>query len=447
VGRQVARVMNDGVNVSRALELLWMRRWVIVLVVLFSMGAVYTGSQLGPKGYRAMATVFVAPSTVAIGLRPAPLTVEAHEQIALSGFVVNELLRKARAEKILSESESPVLTTELYPSREPQKPFLSLIGLVVIADDPQKAQWVANAWADVLIAEQGNISTVGRSGVVDFILAEYPKASEELLRLEGDLRAVKDRQARERGTLEASVAVTLLEAQLASRQAALVAAEDRLVQVSLGTLEAQRTIQELGEEITRTPDRLTTRKSMSDEALWQLVGQASRQPAGEAAAVLSTKLETEQVNSVHTELGQRLANERVRYKTYVPLIEMLRQQIATLTAEVSRLRGALVDGKRRLEEQTRLHELERAPHERAIIEAKARWEKLGGQHGDALIAKADRDSDLKIGARAEAPTTPSSPRPALHATLAGAMSFLLSALWVFVVDVLNAWRQPSGAAD
>ena len=81
-----------------------------------------------------------------------------------------------------------------------------------------------------------------------------------------------------------------------------------------------------------------------------------------------------------------------------------------------------------------------APHQLALDEAKARFGKLEQKIGDAQIAKAESDSNVKIGAYAELPTVPVAPSVKKYVGASMLLGFTAAVLAVWLLGYAGILR-------
>jgi uncharacterized protein involved in exopolysaccharide biosynthesis len=414
---------------------LWQRRWMILGGTAIVAAVAFASSVLSPKEYTALATVFVTPPTLASDLKPTPFSVEAYERLADSDFIKSRVAEELRRQRLIGADELPArLETIIYPSREPQKPFLPLIGLQAIATDPERARTAANVWASVFVDEQSRLATAGKSGSVDFILEEFPKASAKVLEAESKLKAIEDRQGKALAALKTRLGVSLKTAQLFSAEDRIVEFESDLANARVAAQSSKAAVPKLEQELARTPQTVSTAKSISDDALWITAvngakpGEAPRVPD----AVAGSHLQTQEINPVFLDVSQQLADRRIAYDTSTIKEQILTKQLQDAKREAAATRADVLASELALDDLDRQQTLERAAYQRSVDEANARFEKLNQKIGDAQLVKAERESNVKVGALAEKPSKPSSPDPVRRTLMAVPIGLLVSAIVVWL---------------
>lgn len=410
---------------------LWRLRWFVFGGTLLFVAGVYGVSLVLPKKYSALATIFVTPPTFASDLKPSAFSVEAYERLANSDYIQSRLLERLRERKVIGPLERPGrMTTVTYPSLEPLKPFLPLIGLQVEGPHPEKLQTAANTWASLFVEEQAKLSAVGKATAVDFIISEYPKASATLLERERLFKTIQDQQAAVLTAMQTRQGVSLKRFQLQSKESLLVSLEEELYKVRGDVADARQMVTELERELQRTAKSRSTTRAVSDDALLQSIAKP-----GDPASLASVKIENVEPNPIYEQLSGDLSRGRVRYNTLAPRALALEKQIAQVRADAAALRADLLNGQLALDNLQRQQKTELGSYQRGVDEAQAKFKKLEEKIGDAQIAKAERDSDVKIGALAEVPKGVSSPNPVKNAIIALPVGFCLSllaaAIWTF----------------
>jgi uncharacterized protein involved in exopolysaccharide biosynthesis len=410
---------------------LWRGRAFIATGALLAASAALTASLMVSKKYEAIATVFITPPTFSTELKAPPFSVEAYARLAESDFITASTIVEARRRNILGPLEEPVrLQAALYPSREPQKPYLPMLGLAGRSTSPEKAQALANVWAEILIKEERKMAALGKTASVDFILAEYPKAAERLILEEEKLRTLHDMQAKEVNNTETVLALPLRKQQLASRETLLVDLQAQLYKLRVDIQEASDSVAAIKTELETTPRVLATTKTLSDDALMALLAQKK----GDAASNTAGQLHSEEVNPVHVSLSEKLATQRTRLASLQPREALLQQQVSTLRAEVDGLRAAIGTGQLQIEMLKGSHKAAATPIERAVTEMQSRYKRLEEKIGEAQLARVEEESNVKIGALAELPRHAYSPQLVGNVAVALMIGSVLGAIAAWVVS-------------
>lgn len=405
----VPPLKDDRFDLAGMLSVIWDSRNLIFLATVLGAALGYALTFVVEKTYEARATVFVTPATFSTELTPQPFSIEAFERLADSEYVRNQVTAQLYKDGHLGPTEAPGrLTTYLYPSREPQKPFLPIIELQAQGRTPELAEASANTWAEIFVAEQAKLAAVNKSGSVDFVLKEFPKASERLLETEKQLRNQETTLDQEYARVRTSGAVESKKMRLEALDELGVKLESDLVSSRVDLKQARERLARIEAELKVTSPVLNLVKGPSDEALWNAAARGAEGSAsGGSLSRLSIK--SEEPNPVHVSLSQQLADERVMVGSTQAREQSLAQQLADVRQQAAALRADLYQAEHKELALDRDHTMRLAPHQMALAEAKSRFTKLEEKIGDAQIAKAESDSDVKVGARAERPRAPIGP--------------------------------------
>ncbi len=427
-------------------DVLWERKFLLAGVTLVAAVLATAVSVMQPRRYTAEAAIFLTPPTYATTLRPGVMSVEAYARLAETEHMlalVNAELKTRHQDLFKAEQERERelrvgYAARLSASREPQKPYLPLIGLTATAITPEKAQAAANTWADVFISEESKISAVGKSNSANFILREYPKLEKALVENESALRILLAKQAQELAALKADVGITLRTAQLESYEWMVVQQGDALAAARTRLDRLRPSVAALEKELAATPQHLVTSKAMTDDAVWR--AQSQNQPAG-SEAVSGARLQSQEVNPVYVTLSQRLGEDRVNLNALEPQIRSLQQQLEASRKRTTEVLRGLLDGEMKIADMERRHAVEAGGLDRAVVTSRRSFETLSEKIGEARLAQSEPDQDLKLGAYAGLPSTPSGPRRSLLVLGATLAAFGLTALSVLAIGLFKGHRR------
>lgn len=447
-----------GLDLSWYVRVLWKRRWLIVLVTLLCGVLAFLGSQLLPKQYRAVATLFIQPPLFASELRPEPLSVESYQSIVQSPAIL-EMTRQELVQGGAIDPEAPIgsMETEIHLSRTRNEGFTPIIDLVVKSESPALAKLVANTWADVAIRESAGLATRGRESTLEFIQREYPTARQRLEDVEKELREAEDRYERELHALQNSwgdrIVAFQKELDIEAREQQLealrwgltdgiVTARELKLQIESG----RKNLEQVKLALQEQPQFLLLSKAISDDALWEKIGRDFDDDIGQALSNL--KLESQEVNPVYIGLVERLADAQIRLETLATERAQTLQQIDELQMEVSELNQSILERKLALEKLTRQRDTELSLKnrerdflvtalERAVESSRTTFQTLAQKREESLLATAEQDQDIKIGTYAVEPRIPVSPRPLLNTVAALAIGLMGSVFLAFVLEFLG----------
>jgi hypothetical protein len=386
---------------------LWRKKYVLVAVTLGSaLLAAAIGMQV-PRRYATEALIVMTLPTYMPPARPEPLPVEAYVKLAGSDYILS-----------LTESELRAARPDLFPSgdsaerlanfspraaagRDWNKLILPLFAVRAETDTPEKAMLAVNTWADVIVREQSRMSE-GRSTSTEHILSEYAKAEQSLKAAENAL--LQQRNAQARAATEAELALSSKSAELESVEDRIVSLEGLIEKAATDGVRLKSIIAALQKELEATPEP----------------GQ------------------NQQVNLVRAGLSQELVRLRAELSVLVPQVASHELQIATARKNAAALRAALLDGRRRLAEQERVHVRDNAVLLRDVENWKKTADKLTGMVTDATLAQSMPAVDLKVAARAVLPRKPSGPPRSLNVIAASVLAFSVTAIYLFFASAAGA---------
>ncbi len=446
------------VSLADYVKVLWRKRLLIIGGTLGLALAAFLVSLLLPKKYEASASLLVQPPVFATELRAEPFSVETYQEIINSDFVKREIERRLVEKGDLKADEGlGTLSTQVFTSKLREGGYTPVIRLIVRAESPDKAQAVANAWADASVEETSGLASKGKKGALEFIRKEYPSSKERLSGIEEQLKNTQDQYDRRLRDLQDrwDSRITSFKAQwnldVMSRETD--ALEKRLTEnvVALNDLQLQikevkDSLDQLKAQIKTQPQFITISKAISDDALWERIG---RDPSGGISKELEgIKLHSEALNPVYQTLLQRLVDTQVQYETLGPQEQHLEDQIAAQRKDIKAQNELLLTKQMELTRLTRNRDTEltllkreqafkSGQLQREVENSQTSFKTLAEKWEVAKLAQAEEDQDVKVGARAVAPRRAVSPRPLLNAAIALVVGLMLSIVLAFVVEFVQ----------
>lgn len=463
-----------------------------------------------PKTYEASATLVVVPPPLASELKPSTLTVQAYQKLLESDAVVAEARRRLENEGVVAAADrlriGKELQTRIFVSRRAEETALApMLQVVARAHTAEAAARIANVWAEVFLERVRELVAGTTSTAVKFVEEQYPQARDRLAALEdARVAAANDFQRR---LDEAATAwdgkITAYQAETASLVAAYQAEtaqrlEEEANRLNLRTREAQlaslravfadvqteqaRVASLLGQrelelaasrrQLAETPQVLSLKKAITDDALWQSVANPGK---GSAAwqALDGKSLATQELNPLYTEIASRTARIEAEVNALGPRAAQLEAQLAEMgealkqldealgrdravierltrerEAGLARLQGERANGLQTLQRQ-RQQELDMIQRERDtrlaqldrdITQHRELFAQLGKSYNQALLAKAGQDvEDVRLGAAAVEPLRARPRDTAIKTALAMALALLLAMAWAAMAE---ATRRP-----
>jgi uncharacterized protein involved in exopolysaccharide biosynthesis len=151
-------------------------------------------------------------------------------------------------------------------------------------------------------------------------------------------------------------------------------------------------------------------------------------------------IRTEETNPVFSALSRQLSEDRSTVGGLEARERTLIQQLELMRKDANALRADYLGSEGRILALEREHSMQLAPHQQALAEAKARFDKLEKKIGDAQIAKAESSSNVKIGAYAELPTAPVAPSMKKYVGASMLLGFVAAVLAVWLLSYSGILR-------
>jgi polysaccharide biosynthesis transport protein len=159
------------------INIIWRRKWIVILTVIVTMGMVILGTHLQTPIYQASTTLRIATSAGSQlsyqDYMYADRLMNTYSEISTSGPVMAELVKR------LNLSKPPTITTELLPNTE-------LIRITVQDPDSKLAATAANTLADILITQTYQLYTGGGITSTEALGKQLAFAKDELEQAEQD---------------------------------------------------------------------------------------------------------------------------------------------------------------------------------------------------------------------------------------------------------------------
>ena len=182
----------DGqINLAEYFLVLWRRRFLILLGTLVCALTAFILTVMVPPIYQTRATLILQPPPFSTELKPVPLSVETLKTMLESDSIASQL-RSQLVEKQVIPQDVPIeqikdmLSVQIPAEKEP------LIDLVVEAYSPEKAEIVANTWAEIFVVENASLTQSSQQATLDFIESQYPVVRNNLMDLQTELEEKQD---------------------------------------------------------------------------------------------------------------------------------------------------------------------------------------------------------------------------------------------------------------
>ncbi len=458
-----------------------------------------------PPTYEASATLVVVPPPLTSELKPSTLTVQAYQKLLESDAVVADARRRLEREGVLRAGDrlrvGKELETRIFVSRRAEETTLApMLQAVARAATGEAAARTANVWSEVFLERVRELVAGTTSAAVQFIEEQYPQARERLTALEEDrVAAANDFQRRfDTAATRWGTRLTAHRGDTASLVAAYQAETARLLEeeanrLNLRTREAQlaslrtvfadlqneqaRVAAQLGQkelelaasrrQLADTPQVVSLKKAITDDALWQSVANPGKGGTG-WQALDGKSLATQELNPLYTEIASRTARIEADVNALAPRAAQLEAQLAEMAEALKQLDAAVGRDRAAVERLTREREaglakvqaerenelaaLERqrqqeldaiqrerdtrlAQLDRDIAQHRELYAQLAKSHNQALLAKAGQDvEDVRLGAAAVAPLRAKSRETVVKGVLLAALAALAATVGALVSE-------------
>ena len=384
------------VDLSILLRAVWRWKFIILLAPMVFAALLFFYRALGNDRYTATATLLIQHRPIENELEPQSLGLETLQMLLMSDAILSKLKHQlsemgTKPQSTTLEQVRRRLSVDLVPNksmdRAGQRSYLPMLHLVASSNTPEGAEKTANSWGELFLEESRSLGQLRKKGALDFVDDNFPAVAETLSTVEAELNSTRDTHAAllleartnwQARLLAAGIEEDRKEVELRTRierterafqadsdrlDAEHLLETDRLKRDFLSTwqrdiqgdersikrrklaefkdqlLDVQRDIQqnrenlrELQSEIGKHPEFVVLAKAISDEALWQKVGQ---QPDNSNLKELAdVKLESQSLNPVYQRLLSDLTTTKVKLNTLIPSKANLREEIKALEASV-----------------------------------------------------------------------------------------------------------------
>lgn len=352
------------------------RNWKLIVGAALACGVVTAAVVLLfiSHAYEACATLVVIPSKFASELKPSILTVQGYRTLLESDAILAETKRRLIEKGVLKSKDSLRLgrniDTRIFISRRgDEAPLAPMLQTVARGASAGAAAAIANTWAQVFVERTRELMAGTTSSTVQFIDTQYPLAQARTAELEdqrvttvnalqkrfddaaatwdGRISAFKNetsdlvaafRAETERVTQEyrSSRNLETRSLQLDALRKAYGELQGSQAQVSAQLQERLLQLDATKKQLAATPQFITLRKAITDDALWGAVERGKEAPPNWNALQGKT-LETQELNPVNTELARRLAQLESDVNALTPRAAQLSQRLGEISDEASKM--------------------------------------------------------------------------------------------------------------
>lgn len=223
-------------------------------------------------------------------------------------------------EGIISQLKLNLTPSELLEGLKLEKEnSANVINLVSQSAIPELARDIANVWAEKYIQLVEDTLSHETKGTSSLIIGQFKLTKKELREAEERLNRFKNESR-----------LDLMKKDLEVIENKLFEAQKRIIELKSDLQTRQTQIEELGKELSKQEKFVVVSKAIADEALWSKIAQQGK----EKEWLEKSRLKTEQVNPIYTDLENKLITARTdakvlqSQKTYFEnLIEDLQKQV------------------------------------------------------------------------------------------------------------------------
>ncbi len=457
------------------------------------------------KGYEASATLVIVPSRFSSELKPQTLTVKSYQTLLESDAVIADTKKQLVLQGVY-RSDKPLrlgreLETRIFVARRAEEVTLApMLQAVARGANPDQAAAIANTWAQVFLGRARDVIAGTTSSTVQFIDQQYPAVRDALAKLEnaqvqeadalqkgyndtatsGDqrlsafkketTRLVAEYQVESRRLQEEFAAqhnMDSREAQLSALRAAYADLQQEQARVTSQLQLKQLQLEAVRKQLAETPQLLTLKKAMTDDALWRTTeGGARGNERTDWKALQDRTLVTQEVNPIFTSLSGKLADTEMEVNALAPRASGMTVDLQRIDAEMKEVESSVRSDRAAFEglrlgreaglsqltekRATELTELTRVTQAaldackremdnrrgqsaRMIAQQQGLFDQLAKSYNQAILAKGQEEfEDVRLGAPAVPPEQPRVPRGAItksaFATILGGLLGLVVAL-------------------
>ena len=365
----------------------FIRRHVLGIAGASVLGAVVAGIVVSslPRTWEASATLVIVPPKFSSDLKPPTLTVQGYQKVLESDAVVAETKRRLVEARQMDASQPLRVGTELssriFVSRRSEATSLApMVEVVAQGGSADLAAAIANTWSQVFLDRTRELMAGSTSSTVKFIEAQYPEVREQLLAAENErlitadsLRAEQDRattrwdrtvtdyenatirltseyQAQTQelvGAYRAAHSISLRKDQLQSLRTTYSQLQTEQAQVKALLEQKRLQLEAARNQLAKTPQFLSLRKAITDEALWEEVSKEKTEP--DWNALRERSLVKQELNPAFAELTSRTSQLAIETDALVPRSAELESQLKDMADRVKDLDSALRNDEAKLE--------------------------------------------------------------------------------------------------
>lgn len=400
------------VDLRDYIRVIWREKWIILAVFVAAVAAALGLSLNMPHQYATQTMLLITPrlSEALAGtsgkgetspIVGATFSAATYESLATANDLLQEIIGSLKL-KTSVESLKGIMRPSIEKGQEPP-----LLTMTVKGDDPGQIKEIANKWAELFIQRSTKLLATSTAQSYDFISQAFQETERSL---KAEEEAEKEyKQANPLEVLQSEVTV------LTNKYQSFLS---QLQDKRLALVEKRAELLNIAKELEKEPQFLELERSISNEAIWNLLG---NNPSLRALkAIPNLKVTDQQLNSIYTSLKSQLGQTRI--------------SVNSLQSEVSYLEGQTAEFKKELDEKlSKLTEVQLtlSQMDRGITTLKSTYQMLSSKLQEASIAKQESASSIKVVESAVAPQVPIGPNKKMNVIVAGVLGLFVGVLLAF----------------
>jgi uncharacterized protein involved in exopolysaccharide biosynthesis len=262
----------DTLNIFDFIEVIWKRKWVVILLTLMSTLLAMAVAQWLPVIYEAKTTLLITPPKIKSELSMNPMDLDSYKELALTPALLNRVIEEV---DIKDNSGQPLIVEELQlrldveiPSSPGNKEPLTygLLTLKAQGEDPGQTAKITNLWA-LLISNASKDIRASEAATVFNMVKEQFESTKALL------GKIEDMIISKQGSLQ----LQTLKQSIFNKRNRLMTLNEKLAQINMGIKERQAGLHPINKIKKIAPDysKPLSELNLSDIDLNKTITEAS----------------------------------------------------------------------------------------------------------------------------------------------------------------------------
>lgn len=399
------------VDLRDYIRVIWRGKWIILIVFAMAVGTAFGLSLRLPRQYATQTMLLITPRVAEVIVEGQPpivgtLSPEIYRHLATASDLLSEIIA---ALDLRNNPESlGAMMTPRVETGDAQAGFRSpLLTMTVRGSEPQELRAIANKWAELFIERNSRLLATATAQSYDFISQMFAETDRRLREKERERKEHQQQNPVE--TLQSEIAV------LTSGYESFLT-ELHSKRLALVTTSAE--LQKIEQALIDEPRFLELQRSISNEALWNLLGTGIS--PRELHALPDLTVTDQQLNSIYLSLRGQWNRTRIA--------------AGSLQSAVVYLEGKTTEFREQLDERTgklAAVQLTLAQIDRDIRTLESTFTTLAGRLQETRIAAEEEATSIRIVESAIAPEVPIGPNKMMNITVAGVLGLFAGVLIAF----------------